>query len=205
MEFRVGVVPRLLRACVLAGGASRRMGADKALLSHPRGGTWLDNTVALAMALELPVLVLSGHASHREHLASRSPQLCVLSEPWPPAGPLQAFAAVFSARDDEAWLVLPIDLPCLTLMTLQTLQAAWREQEHIALVAHDGERLQPLLGIYPCRSSSQVALERQMDRGCRRWHDWLHRIPHRSFPLPPEQLFNANHPADLTALDNASF
>ena len=205
MKFRVSAVPRLLRACVLAGGASRRMGSDKALLPHPRGGTWLDNTVALAMALELPVLVLSGHASHQEYLASRTPQLRVLSEPWPPAGPLQAFAAVFSARSDEAWLVLPIDLPCLTSPALDTLLAAWREQEHAALVAHDGERQQPLLGIYPAMACSHAALERQLGRGCHRWHDWLHQIPHRSFFLPPELLLNANHPADLAALTDGEF
>ncbi|QNG27633.1 molybdenum cofactor guanylyltransferase [Synechococcus sp. HK01-R] len=198
-------MPRLLRACVLAGGASRRMGADKALLPHPRGGTWIDNTVAMARALDLQVLVLSGHPRHREHLASRFPDLSVLPEPWPPAGPLQAFAAVFSARVDEAWLVLPIDLPYLTSPALETLLVAWREQEHAALVAHDGERQQPLLGIYPGMAGSHAALERQLGRGCHRWHDWLDLIPHRSFFLPPEQLLNANHPADLAALTDGEF
>ena len=49
---------------VLAGGRSSRMGRDKALLPHPHGGTWLEQSVRRLAALELPITLLSRHEAH---------------------------------------------------------------------------------------------------------------------------------------------
>ena len=48
-----------LRCCLLSGGASRRMGHDKALLPHPEGGTWLSRSLLLLAQLEAPITLLS--------------------------------------------------------------------------------------------------------------------------------------------------
>ena len=40
-----------LRCCLLSGGASQRMGTDKALLPHPEGGTWLERSLRLLLSL----------------------------------------------------------------------------------------------------------------------------------------------------------
>ena len=67
-------------------------------------------------------------------------------------------------------------------------------------VAHDGQRLQPLLAVIPSGSPFRSCLDQQLQRGELRWMDWLTRVPHQTVRLPAEALLNANCPADLAAL-----
>ena len=81
------LVPPALRCCLLSGGASRRMGRDKALLPHPEGGTWLERSLRLASGCGLPLSLCSGHPQHLGLAATLAPQLPValdlLEEPAP--------------------------------------------------------------------------------------------------------------------------
>ena len=140
---------RRLLGVVLAGGASRRMGADKALLTHPDGSSWLEAQVQLLRSVGLEVCVLTGHGRHHALLSSCE-GVTVQAEPWQPAGPLWALSCVLHDRDDEALLTLPVDMPGLRSEALQQLIRCWRPQPSTALVADDGTRLQHLFGIYPC-------------------------------------------------------
>ncbi len=190
---------RSLRAVVFAGGASERMGTDKALLRHPNGDSWLVTTVNLLRSVDLEVWVLSGHGSHRKCLAGQ-PGVTVQAEPWAPAGPLQAFGCVLSEREDEAWLTLPVDMPGLRRSTLLSLLQHWRRAEGLALVAEGGDRLQPLFGVYPCGANNRTALDQELAEGRGRWFGWLERIDYATFLCPDQDLINANGPDDLAAL-----
>ena len=68
-------------------------------------------------------------------------------------------------------------------------------------VAHDGQRLQPLLAVIPSGPPFRSFLDQQLQRGELRWMDWLSRVPHQTVLLPEEALVNANYPADLAALE----
>ena len=68
-------------------------------------------------------------------------------------------------------------------------------------MAHDGQRLQPLLAVIPSGSPFRPCLDQQLQRGELRWMDWLTRVPHQTVRLPAEALLNANCPADLAALE----
>lgn len=190
---------RLLRAVVFAGGASQRMGSDKALLRHPNGDSWLVATVNLLRSVDLDVWVLSGHSSHLDCLAGQ-PGVTVQSEPWAPAGPLQAFSCVLSEREDEAWLTLPVDMPGLRRSTLLSLLGHWHQAEGLALVAEGGDRLQPLFGVYPCGARSRSTLDQELAEGRGRWFGWLERIDYTTFTCPDRDLINVNRPDDLAAL-----
>ena len=190
---------RRLLGVVLAGGASRRMGADKALLCHPDGSSWLEAQVQLVRSAGLEVCVLTGHVSHNALLSTRK-GVTVQAEPWQPAGPLWALSCVLNDRDDEALLTLPVDMPGLRLEALQQLMFRWRSQQAKAFVADDGSRLQHLFGIYPCGALYRKALDDELMEGKGRWRSWLQRIPHDTVKLPPDQLVNVNRPIDLTAL-----
>ncbi|KZR91805.1 Molybdenum cofactor guanylyltransferase [Synechococcus sp. MIT S9509] len=190
---------RRLLGVVLAGGASRRMGADKALLTHPDGSSWLEAQVQLLRSAGLDVCVMTGHDTHHALLSTRK-GVTVQAEPWQPAGPLWALSCVLHDRDDEALLTLPVDMPGLRLDALQQLILRWRQQPARALVADDGSRLQHLFGIYPCGASYRKALDDELTEGKGRWRDWLGCIPHDTLKLPPDQLVNVNRPLDLKAL-----
>ncbi|MEB3172180.1 MAG: molybdenum cofactor guanylyltransferase [Synechococcaceae cyanobacterium] len=192
------------RACLLSGGASQRMGRDKALLPHPQGGCWLERTLLLLAAQDLPVTLLSRHAEHRqraEALALRH-QLPIeaLDEPPPWEGPLPALARLMAHHPHQRLLLCPVDMPGLTAAALQELRAAADAAADDAagaiVVAHDGERLQPLLGVYPSGEPLRRHLENALAGGERRLQRWLEQQPHQSVQLPREMLRNINHPAD---------
>ena len=176
------------------------MGRDKALLPHPSGGVWLTALVDQLLPLGYPVQVLSRHAAHAELLAHR-PGCSVQLELPPWNGPLQALAKVLPFRSGEALLVLPVDMPRLRTDVIQQLIAVWNRAPQQAAVAHDGQRLQPLLAVIPSGSPFRSSLDQQLQRGEFRWLDWLARVPHQAVRLPEDALVNANCPADLAALE----
>jgi molybdopterin-guanine dinucleotide biosynthesis protein A len=79
-----------LRACLLSGGRSRRMGRDKALLPHPGGGTWLEATLRLLAGLGVPITLLTRHRGHLEAAAALAVPLEGVEEAGPWEGPLLA-------------------------------------------------------------------------------------------------------------------
>ena len=192
-----------LRACVLSGGASRRMGRDKALLPHPNGGVWLSELVNQLLALSLPVVVVSGHSSHQQLLHGRV-GVDLLDEQPAGLGPLHALGQLVAAEpQQEAWLVVPVDMPLLSAALLKRLIQVWELDPNQAAVADDGQRLQPLLGIYPTSEVFTASLRQQLSEGDRRWMHWLERIPYRPVQLATDQLRNFNAVSDLAALSDA--
>lgn len=191
-----------LKACVLSGGASRRMGSDKALLPHPWGGVWLSHLVQQLRALSLPVVVVSRHASHQRLLEGWSGVEFLVEHP-SGLGPLHAFGQLLTVRSKQPLLVTPVDMPLLTREWLDVLIQAWQQNPEQAVVADDGERLQPLLGIYPAADPFAMALRDQLDQGDLRWLRWLERVTYRTVQFPADQLRNFNARSDLAALVDA--
>ncbi len=189
-----------LRACVLSGGMSRRMGQDKSLLAHPHGGCWLTHSIGVCRYLDLPVDVVSSIPRHRQLVSTLEGVEC-RSDPSPGQGPLAALSAVFGQAKVLAFLVLPVDMPCLDASILVRLIHAWQEQPSLAVVSHDGNQLQPLFAIYPNHSVYRDALWSQLAAEQLSMHDWLERVPYRVLALPYRALRNLNCPADLGTLE----
>lgn len=186
-----------LRACLLSGGESRRMGRDKALLPHPEGGTWLERTLLLLGQLGPPITLLSRHPGHLElaqRLAPRLPPITALAEPPPCQGPLLALHRLMQRHPEELLLLCPVDMPALSLDVLRTLLAAAAESPTQPHLAHDGERLQPLLGLYPSSSRDGAHLAAAVERGERRLQSWLAELPTRAVCLDPRAIRNVNRP-----------
>jgi len=125
-------------AAVLAGGASRRMGRDKATL--PVGGVELAATVLAAAArVAAPVVLVAPEGHPARRLAAR-----VVTDPG--LGPLAALAAALDALDAGHVLVLAGDHPGLRVELLAHLVALAPRGEAVA--CRRGPRLEPLVAVY---------------------------------------------------------
>jgi molybdopterin-guanine dinucleotide biosynthesis protein A len=197
----------VLRACLLSGGASRRMGTDKALLPHPAGGTWLEFSLGQLAALPLPITLLSHHRAHqalaRPLRDGLGQPISVLEEPPPREGPLLALDRLMHHHPDQDLLLCPVDMPWLETAALKALVAAATTTMAAPMaihLAHDGRRLQPLLGVYPAHASRRQGLRACTAAGGRRLQDWLEGEEVVAVPLPAAGLRNANRPDDATGL-----
>ncbi|MCP9791216.1 molybdenum cofactor guanylyltransferase [Vulcanococcus limneticus Candia 3F8] len=193
------------------------MGRDKALLPHPSGDTWLERSLALLAELGAPVTLMSRHRSHgalaqawadrgsggvRSGSAAQpvEPALEIVQEPEPWQGPLLALARLMQRYPSERLLLCPVDMPWLDIATLADLRAAASADPARIHTAHDGSRLQPLLGLYPADGRHRRSLAAFTAAGGRSLQRWLVAVDHTAVGLPAGPLRNANHPADLADL-----
>ena len=125
-------------AAVLAGGASRRMGRDKATMAV--GGAALAS-VALAAAARVasPVVLVAPEGHPARRLAAR-----VVADPG--QGPLAALAAALAALEAGHVLVLAGDHPGLRVELLAHLVHLAPQGEAVA--CRRGPRLEPLVAVY---------------------------------------------------------
>ncbi|KEF42030.1 MAG: molybdopterin-guanine dinucleotide biosynthesis protein A [Cyanobium sp. CACIAM 14] len=193
-----------LRACLLSGGASRRMGRDKGLLPHPGGGTWLEFSLGRLAALPLPITLLSHHPAHlalaARHRDGLGGAIEGIEEPPPREGPLLALRRLMEHHPDQRLLLCPVDMPWLETAALEALLAASEAAPDAIHLAHDGTRLQPLLGIYPAHARHRRGLTAFTGAGGRRLQDWLAQVEVVALPLPAAGLRNANRPDEVTGL-----
>ena len=134
-------------AAVLAGGASRRMGRDKATLAV--GGVELASLVLAAAARVADPVVLvapDGHPARR---------LGAPAVADPGQGPLTALAAALGALEAEHVLVLAADHPGLRVELLAHLVGLRGRAEAVA--CRRGDRLEPLVARYERRPALAAA------------------------------------------------
>jgi molybdenum cofactor guanylyltransferase len=143
----------MVAAAVLAGGASRRMGRDKATLAV--GGVELAS-LALAAAAQVadPVVLVAPEG----HPARRLPARAVAD---PGRGPLAALAAALEALDAAHVLVLAGDHPGLRVPLLAHLAGLAAEAEAVA--CRRGPRLEPLVAVYQRGPALALARARLAD------------------------------------------
>jgi len=120
----VGVV-----GVVLAGGQSRRMGRDKALLRLDDGRTLLERTVRVLRTMGLDDVLLSVSSPERA-LALRTTvpavaALPIVADDTPGRGPLGGLAAALRARPGHAVLLVACDLPHLDSHALRLVVDAY--------------------------------------------------------------------------------
>ncbi len=180
-------------AAVLVGGASSRMGRDKARLAI--AGVACATRIASLLDELFEDLLLVGGDPPEEAPGRRVPDVT-----GPSCGLRGVVGALESAREERVLLVAT-DLPLLTPDLLLAL-IAWPEVD--ALVARDAHGRQPLCGIY--RKRSALAAERErLSQGKLALAGWLDALDAHSLPtdvmtsFDPDgvALSNLNTPADL--------
>jgi molybdenum cofactor guanylyltransferase len=141
----------MVAAAVLAGGASRRMGRDKATMAV--GGAALAS-VALGAAARVasPVVLVAPEGHPARRLAPR-----VVADPG--QGPLAALAAALAALEAGHVLVLAGDHPGLRVELLAHLVGLAPRGEAVA--CRRGPRLEPLVAVYQ-RAPALAAAEARL-------------------------------------------
>lgn len=132
-----------MNAFVLAGGASSRMGRDKALLDFGRRPL-IEHALALLRGLDLDPRICGS----RPDLAPFAP---VVPDNHPGSGPLAGLEAALSASCSDLSLFLPVDLPLIPPAFLRWMMDRAAITHAVATLPLFGGRPQPLCAVYSRR------------------------------------------------------
>jgi molybdenum cofactor guanylyltransferase len=193
--------PRVI-SLILAGGQSRRMGQDKALL-YWQGKILLQSVYEVAAVCTTGVYLISPWPERYQGVV---PNVICLQESGMGAGPLvalnQALQAPGLISSQPAWvLLLACDMPYLDPQVLKTWQQSLSElpDQVLALVPRHGDgKWEPLCGFY--RLQSQPHLQQFIQQGGRSFQAWLTDLPAQSLEVTSnrtQMFWNCNTPGDL--------
>jgi molybdopterin-guanine dinucleotide biosynthesis protein A len=134
---------------ILAGGASSRMGRDKALLELG-GEPLIVRTARLVESVVGPATVVGDSA------AFRALGLRTIADDWPGAGPLGGIATALRAASAPWSLVVACDLPYLTKPWLEYAVARALASEADAVVPKSATGTEPLCALYHQRAEPGI-------------------------------------------------
>ncbi|WP_277399800.1 molybdenum cofactor guanylyltransferase [Pseudoxanthomonas sp. LH2527] len=175
------------RAVLLAGGRSSRMGTDKALL--PWGdGTLLTHMPALLRAAGACEVIVSGDR----------PGFDSVPDAQPDTGPMGALAQLAPRLRDGAWIVVPVDMPLLSIELLHALLAT-----DAACTCVEGHALPMALRLDADVRATLEQIGGLTGRACslRALQQRLHTVHLPSSPWK-QVLRNCNTPEDWAALQH---
>jgi molybdopterin-guanine dinucleotide biosynthesis protein A len=180
---------------VLAGGKSRRMGRDKALLERD-GRSQLAHAVDLLATVTDRVFVSARADQADEPERARHAQIV---DRYEEMGPVAGILSAMDTHPDVTWLVVACDLPNIDRLTLESLvEQHSRNQPFTAFTSsHDGLP-EPLCAIY--RPDSAAIICQFVDEGIVCPRKILIRSDTHLLEQPnPAALDNVNTPDDLEA------
>ena len=182
---------------ILAGGKSRRMGRDKAML--PLGNQTFLSRLISKYSIRFSVYVSVGTAGKFP-----CPGAEELVDLRPGAGPLAGLEAAFSQTDADAVFLTATDLPCGSVELANHLLKELGEADACVICRRDGKP-EPTFGVY--RRNCQKAVKMLLDEDQRTFRTlfdrihvrWLYEKELAEFPL--EQLLqNINTPEEYEKL-----
>lgn len=179
---------------ILAGGASSRMGRDKALLAVGEG-TFLEHLIRLGDSFS-EVLVSVGTRDRYPDLSVRK----VLDEQ-EGFGPVEGICQILCHTSCRYVFLVAADMPGLTADFLRDFAAAFRDEDACQVLTVEG-KMEPLCAIYPV--SALPVLRQMREEGIRRPRELFRRVRTGFLPLetlgyPAETIRNINTPEDYRA------
>lgn len=185
----------VIRGAVLAGGESRRMGRDKALV--PVDGRPMAGIVASVFAAVGcdPVVIVGG-----DEAALRSVGLPLVADLERGTGPLGGVVSALEwaandAGNDEWLLIGACDLAMLTVDAVRPLVEAASRATGADVVVARTDRIEPALAVW--RVASRHAVRQSYESGERALHRAIDGLAGVEVPVDAAALRNINTPADL--------
>ena len=192
-----------LRSCViLAGGAGRRIGSEKAFL-EPFGRTMIEATVEVVEEVAVDLVVVARDFDQLSRLRGLIPGARLASDPVQGFGPVAGLAAGMEAASGDYALAVGCDLPFLNPRVLELLFDL-AEGHDAAVPEGKSGFLEPLHAVYRAGPMARACRE-ALAAGERRIRAPLEGLAVRTVPLnllrplDPEllSLFNLNTDEDL--------
>jgi len=195
---------------VLAGGLSSRMGIDKASLQRNKVDM-LSYSKQLLTGSGINNIVISGQPS------CSSQQDVLVADKYKEAGPIGGIASVIEKYKPVALLILPVDLPLMTMEALQRLkqvgelsqQACFYNDNYLPLYLPVNAHTENFLKTAFIHQAKQNPSNEKMDnksfahsnmaksKSGPSMRALLNQIPHKAISInTPASLFNANTPED---------
>ena len=186
-------VPEPVWGLVLAGGKSRRMGSDKALLRQ-NGETQLSRTVAL-LETQLERVFVSTTAAQADD-AERS-QFDQIIDRYEGVGPVAGILSAMDTNADVSWLVLACDLPNIDQATIAYLLENFSPNHPATAYRSTYDDLpEPLCAIYS--PEARAVIDSFVDQGMHCPRKILIKSNTHLLVQPnPAALHNINRPEDL--------
>lgn len=191
---------------ILAGGQSKRMGVDKALLSLPNTGkTLLEHHIQGAAKLNVPILIADNQKNliSKLNVTSNQESIYLIQDYQSGAGPLSAIAGAMLTSKistniyDNFLLVISCDTIITAEQIWEKLQSSIHQQTkdkpiHIYCFG-DQTHSYPLIGLYSY--AIQQPLLQYLQSGCHRVMPFVEPYQH-IIKLPPswKYLVNVNTP-----------
>ena len=187
-----------ISAIIQAGGQSRRMGRDKALIEY-QGRSIIAHVIDTLRGLTDDIVVVSNRSDLYSSFGAR-----VVPDYDPPCGPLGGLAAGLQAISSELAIVVACDMPFLNVDLLRWLID--RAEGYDAVVPQAGAEYEPLHAVY--RRTCYHPIVQRIQQGERRVISFFGEVRLRSVPeaewrvLDPagRSLINLNTPGDLSWL-----
>ena len=193
--------PQSLSVTILAGGLSRRMGTDKALIRLvPDGPTLIERVVATVGAVADEVLIVAND----DRLAFLG--LPIVPDAYPGTGSLGGIYSGLTAARHEHCLVVACDMPFLSVPLLRAMASEPRHYDVLAPHLTVGENRQGGgKGVYETLHAiygrdALPAMRQQLDTGNFRIVGFFPQV--RVRPLPEEWL--RQHDPDLRSFFNVN-
>jgi molybdenum cofactor guanylyltransferase len=188
----------MVSAIVLAGGQSRRMGRDKALIDY-QGRPIIAHVIDTLRVLADDVVVVTNRSDLYSSFAAR-----VVADYDPPCGPLGGIAVGLYAAQHPLTVVVACDMPFLNVSLLRWLIDLAADYD--AVVPQTGAEFEPLHAVY--RRDCYQPIVQRLERGERRVISFFADVRLRPVPeaewrvLDPlgRSLVNLNTPDDLGKL-----
>ena len=191
-----------ISAMVLAGGQSRRMGRDKALIEY-EGRPIIAHVIDTLRALSNDIVIISNRLDAYGSFGAR-----VVPDYEPPSGPLGGIAVGLQAVQHDRAIVVACDMPFLNVTLLRWLSDLAREFD--AVVPQTGDEFEPLHAIY--RKACFRPIVERLERGERRVISFFADVRVRAVSeaewraIDPagRSLVNLNTPGDLDHLSEGT-
>ncbi|NNF54830.1 MAG: molybdenum cofactor guanylyltransferase [Acidimicrobiales bacterium] len=185
-----------IAGAILAGGGSRRFGADKGLAETPQGPLAGIVLAALRAAGVDPVVLIGGSSELSAALAIPS-----IPDQNPGAGPLAGLGTALGwASGVTRIVVAPCDMPLITSDVIRTLVN--RGNNTVASIAMVDDRLHPILACWP--TQRWAAVKGLLRDGERRMQAAIETGDYVAVPVDSLAVRDADCPEDLALLLNSA-